>query len=98
MEDHEIYVGSDLRYLGGEVVGVPPDAWEVVFDVPSVNADSHSWFLSVACASVVGQDMSLRVACALRQQEANIRELSANLSSRAAMSRHQASRAPLSAN
>ena len=66
MEDHKIYVGSDLRYLGSEVVGVPPDAWEVVFDVPSVYADSHSWCLSVARAYVVGQDTSLHVGPAPR--------------------------------
>jgi hypothetical protein len=41
VKDDEIRVRRNLRHLVDQVVGIAPDAWEVILDVPSINADSN---------------------------------------------------------
>jgi len=64
MEEHEIGVGSKLRELCSQIIGIPADPWEVVCDVPPVNADAHSWFLHNTWSGVAGEGYSSH--CAVR--------------------------------
>ena len=41
VKDQESRFGGKLWYLVDQVVGIAPDAWEVILDVPSINADSQ---------------------------------------------------------
>jgi hypothetical protein len=46
VENQEIGFACNLWDLIDQVVRVPPDAREVILDVPSINADSQDYFLS----------------------------------------------------
>ena len=48
VKDYEVSFGRDIEQLLDHVIGIAPDAWKVILNIPPVNADAQV-YLTLSC-------------------------------------------------